>query len=105
NDAMDQVPGVVVIDNDPQIRAGSGFSYGAGSRVMMLVDDMPILSGDIGRPSWTFLPIENLEQVEVIKGASSVMHGSAALSGVINVRTAYPRSEPRTRATVFAGMY
>jgi iron complex outermembrane receptor protein len=102
---IDQVPGVVVVDNDPQIRAGSGFSYGAGSRVMMLVDDLPILSGDIGRPSWTFLPIENLEQVEVIKGASSVLYGSAALSGVINIRTAYPRAEPRTRVNVFAGMY
>jgi outer membrane receptor protein involved in Fe transport len=103
--AMDQVPGVVLVDNDPQIRAGSGFSYGAGSRVMMLVDDLPILSGDIGRPSWSFLPIENLEQVEVIKGASSVLYGSAALSGVINVRTAYPRSEPRTRVTTYGGVY
>ncbi|MBL7981647.1 MAG: TonB-dependent receptor [Flavobacteriales bacterium] len=103
--ALDQVPGVVVVDEDPQIRAGSGFSYGAGSRVMVLVDDMPILSGDIGRPNWTFLPLENLEQVEVIKGASSVLYGSAALSGVINVRTAYPRAEPRTRATVFSGVY
>ncbi len=104
-DAIVQVPGVIVVDNDPQIRAGSGFSFGAGSRVMMLVDDLPILSGDIGRPSWSFLPIENLEQVEVIKGASSVLYGSAALSGVINVRTAYPRSEPRTRATVFSGFW
>ncbi len=104
-EVMVQVPGVIVVDNDPQIRAGSGFSFGAGSRVMMLVDDLPILAGDIGRPSWSFLPIENLEQVEVIKGASSVLYGSAALSGVINVRTAYPRLEPRTRATVYAGIW
>jgi iron complex outermembrane receptor protein len=105
NEALDQVPGVVVVDEDPQIRAGSGFSYGAGSRVQVLVDDIPILSGDIGRPNWTFLPLENIEQVEVIKGASSVLYGSAALSGVINVRTAYPRAEPRTRVTAFTGMY
>ncbi|MBL7953351.1 MAG: TonB-dependent receptor [Flavobacteriales bacterium] len=105
SDALDQVPGVVIVDEEPQIRAGSGFSYGAGSRVQVLVDGVPILSGDIGRPNWTFLPIENLEQVEVIKGASSVLYGSAALSGVINVRTAYPRDKPATRATVFAGMY
>ena len=105
DDALAQCPGVVVIDNDPQIRAGSGFSYGAGSRVMMLVDDLPILSGDIGRPSWSFLPIENLEQVEIIKGASSVLYGSAALTGVINVRTAYPRAEPRTRVNTFGGVY
>lgn len=105
SDALDQVPGVVIVDEEPQIRAGSGFSYGAGSRVQVLVDDVPILSGDIGRPNWSFLPIENLEQVEVIKGASSVLYGSAALSGVINVRTAFPRDKPTTKATVFAGLY
>jgi iron complex outermembrane receptor protein len=103
--ALDQIPGVVVVDDDPQIRSGSGFSYGAGSRVQVLVDDIPVLGGDIGRPNWSFLPMENLEQIEVIKGAASVLHGSAALSGVINIRTAYPRSEPRTRVTTFAGMY
>ncbi|MBK8499909.1 MAG: TonB-dependent receptor [Flavobacteriales bacterium] len=105
SDALDQVPGVVVVDEEPQIRAGSGFSYGAGSRVQVCVDDVPILSGDIGRPNWTFLPLENIEQVEVIKGASSVLYGSAALSGVINVRTSFPRSEPRTRVVTFAGIY
>ena len=104
-DVIVQVPGVIVVDNDPQIRSGSGFSFGAGSRVMMLVDDLPILSGDIGRPTWSFLPIENLEQIEVIKGASSVLYGSAALSGVINVRTAYPRLEPHTRATAYGGIW
>lgn len=103
--ALDQVPGVVVVDDEPQIRASSGFSYGAGSRVQVLVDDIPVLSGDIGRPNWTFLPLENLEQIEVIKGAASVLHGSAALSGVINIRTAYPRAEPRTRVTTFGGIY
>jgi outer membrane receptor protein involved in Fe transport len=102
---LDQVPGVVVVDDDPQIRAGSGFSYGAGSRVMLLVDGLPILSGDIGRPNWSFMPIEDVEQVEIIKGASSVLYGSAALSGVINVRTAYPGAEAVTRATMFGGVY
>ncbi|MBP8822281.1 MAG: TonB-dependent receptor [Flavobacteriales bacterium] len=104
-DALDQVPGVVVVDGDPQIRAGSGFSYGAGSRVMLLADGMPILSGDIGRPNWSFLPLEDVEQVEVIKGASSVLYGSAALSGVINVRTGWPGAAPKTRATVCGGAY
>lgn len=105
SEALDQVPGVVIVDDDPQIRAGSGFSYGAGSRVQVLVDDIPALSGDIGRPNWNFLPLENLEQIEVIKGASSVLYGSSALSGVINIRTAYPRSTPRTRVTMSTGVY
>ncbi|MBK8582744.1 MAG: hypothetical protein IPL86_13245 [Flavobacteriales bacterium] len=55
---LDQVPGVVVVDDDPQIRAGSGFSYGAGSRVMLLVDGLPILSGDIGRLTGALCPLK-----------------------------------------------
>ena len=103
-DAIDQTPGVIVVDNDPQIRASSGYSFGAGSRVQVLIDDIPVLSGDVGRPQWSFLPLENVEQVEVIKGASSVLYGSAALSGVINIRTAYPRAEPRTRVSLLGGV-
>lgn len=105
DDALQQVPGVSIVDGEPQIRSGSGYSFGAGSRVMILMDGLPILSGDAGRPSWAFLPVENVEQVEVIKGASSVLYGSAALSGVINLRTAYPRDKPQTKVSVFTGIY
>ena len=52
--AIEQTPGVSLVDGEPQIRSGSGFSYGAGSRVMVLVDDLPVLSGDAGRPTWGF---------------------------------------------------
>ena len=50
--AIEQTPGVSLVDGEPQIRSGSGFSYGAGSRVMVMVDDLPVLSGDAGRPTW-----------------------------------------------------
>jgi len=103
--AINQSPGVQVVDNEPQIRGGSGFNFGAGSRVMILVDDIPLLSGDAGRPKWSFLPLENLEQIEVLKGAASVLYGSSALSGVINVRTAYPGSEPKTKVNFSSGIY
>ena len=83
--AVNQTPGVQIVDSEPQIRSGSGYSFGAGSRVMIMVDDLPALSGDAGRPSWNFLPVENLEQIEIIKGASSVLYGSAALNGIINI--------------------
>ena len=103
--ALEQVPGVSMVDGEPQIRSGSGFSYGAGSRVMVMVDDLPVLSGDAGRPTWGFLPLENLDQIEVIKGASSVLYGSAALSGVINIRTRFPDTRPLTRVSVQHGAY
>ena len=103
--AINQTPGVQIIDSEPQIRGGSGYSFGAGSRVAVLVDDLPMLSGDAGRPSWGFIPVENLEQIEVIKGASSVLYGTAALSGMINIRTAYPKDTPQTKVTLLVGMY
>ncbi len=103
--AMQQAPGVSIVDGEPQIRGGSGYSFGAGSRVMVLIDDLPILSGDAGRPSWGLFPIENIEQVEVVKGASSVLYGSAALSGAINIRTAYPRDTPITKLTMMTQIY
>ncbi len=102
---LNQVPGLDIMDDQPSIRGGSGYSYGAGSRVLMLIDDMPILSADAGDVKWNFIPIENLSQVEVIKGASSALFGSSALNGVINMRTAYPKDKSETKITIFDGMY
>lgn len=103
--AINKVPGVDIIGDQPSIRGGSGYSYGAGTRVILLVDDMPMVSPDAGDIKWNFLPVENVSQIEVIKGAASALFGSSALNGVINVRTAYPKFEPETKVTIFNGMY
>lgn len=103
--ALEQVPGLSIIDNDPQIRGGSGFTFGVGSRVAIVVDGIPLLSGDAGRPEWSYIPVENIEQVEIIKGASSVLYGSSALNGVIHIRSAYPRSKPKTVINYSVGNY
>jgi outer membrane cobalamin receptor len=102
---MNQMPSVNVVDGQVNIRSGSGWSYGSGSRVLVLVDDMPFLSGDAGQVQWKFLPLENLEQIEVIKGASSVVHGSSALNGVIHIRTAKPQTKPKSSITLITGIY
>ena len=102
---VDQVPGVNVIDGQANIRGGAGWSYGAGSRVIILVDDIPQLSADASDAKWTFIPTENLEQVEVIKGASSALFGSSALNGAINFRTAFPRDTPQTNIGFYSGIY
>lgn len=102
---MNQIPGVTVSDGQASIRGGSGFSYGAGSRVLMLVDELPMISADANDIKWNYLPLENLEQVEVIKGASSALFGSSALNGVINLRTAYAKDKPMTAITTFYGSF
>ena len=102
--AINQAPGVQILNSEVQIRGGSGYSFGAGSRVVVMVDDLPMLSGDAGRPSWGFMPTENLDQIEIIKGASSVLYGSSALSGIINIRTAYPKDTAQTKIVTLVGI-
>ncbi|MFO7670428.1 MAG: TonB-dependent receptor [Bacteroidales bacterium] len=102
---LEKTSGISILNGQPSIRGGSGFSYGVGSRVLMLVDDLPMISGDAGDIKWSFLPVENLNQVEVIKGASSVLYGSSALNGVINLRTRFPGNDPQSEVTIFSGAY
>lgn len=103
--AVDQIPGVEVVDGSANIRGGSGFSYGAGSRVLVLVDELPLLTAGVSDVQWNFIPIENISQIEVLKGASSALFGSSALNGVIHMRTAYPTDKPETKITAFATYY
>lgn len=102
---LEKVPGVNMVGDQANIRGGSGFSYGAGSRVLLLVDDIPIYQADAGFPQWEDVPLENVEQVEVVKGASSALYGSSALNGIINVRTAYAKSKPETSIAPFYTIY
>ncbi|HOY33202.1 MAG TPA: TonB-dependent receptor [Bacteroidales bacterium] len=102
---LNKVPGVDIIASQPSIRGGSGYSYGTGNRVLVMVDDLPILSPDAGDAKWNFIPIENISQIEVLKGASSALFGSSALNGVINVRTAFPTDKPKTKILFNSGIY
>ena len=104
-EALSKVPGLDITDGQPSIRGGSGYSYGAGSRVLLLVDDMPILTPDAGDAKWNFIPVENISQIEVLKGASSALFGSSALNGVINVRTSFPGEKPQTKFSVNSGIF
>ena len=105
NQSLKKVSGVSIIGGQANIRGGSGWSYGAGSRVMLLVDDIPALQADAGFPNWVDLPVENIANIEVVKGAASALYGSSAMNGIINIRTAYATSKPFTRISTFATVY
>ncbi len=100
---LDKMPGFNMIGGQANIRGGSGYSYGAGSRVLLLIDDVPILTADAGFPNWKDVPIENLAQIEVVKGAASALYGSSALNGIVNIRTAFAGSQPELKAALFHG--
>ncbi len=102
---LGKVPGVSIIDGQASIRGGAGFSYGAGTRVLLLMDDMPALQVDAGFPNWSDFPVENISQIEVLKGAASALYGSSAMNGIINIRTGYARDQPETEAAVFGKVW
>jgi outer membrane cobalamin receptor len=102
---INKTQGIEILDGQASIRGGSGYSYGVGSRVLALIDGLPVLSPDAGSIKWQFLPLENISQVEIIKGASSVLYGSSALNGIINFRTADATNVPQTQFFAEAGIY
>lgn len=105
DDALNRLSGVDVIDGQANIRGGSGYSYGAGSRVLLLLDGMPIMQTDAAFPNWNDMPIENVGQVEILKGAASSLYGSSAMNGIVNIRTAVPTPKPYLRIAPFYTTY
>ncbi len=104
SEVLNKVPGVSVVDGQATIRGGVGFSYNTGSRVAVLLDDMPLLGADLGDIQWSFLPIEAAEQIEIIKGSASVLYGSSALNGTVNVRTGWGTTKPITKFQFYEGI-
>jgi outer membrane receptor protein involved in Fe transport len=105
DEAMNKVPGVNMLGKTISIRGGSGFSDATGNRVLALLDDMPIISPENGSIRWETVPIELLEQVEIIKGTASALYGSSALSGVLNMRTINPKPEMVNKVLINYGFY
>jgi len=103
--AVDQAPGAYTMDGQVSIRGGSGFSYGAGSRVLILWNETPLLSGDAGDTKWNSIPIEQAQQIEVIKGATSVLYGSGALNGIVSLIEREPTTETQFSVKMQTGMY
>jgi iron complex outermembrane receptor protein len=104
-DVVAKSPGVQVQDGQISIRGGSSYAYGAGSRTAVLVDGLNYLSGDLNDAQLKFAPLEMAEQVEIIKGAASVMYGSSALNGVVNMRTGWGTDKAYNELTSFYTLY
>jgi outer membrane receptor protein involved in Fe transport len=103
--AVESTPGVNTMDGQVSIRGGSGYAYGVGSRVMLLWNGLPLLSGDAGDIKFNTLPVENTSQIEIIKGASSVLYGSGALNGVVALTEREPKLEGELRVKLQTAVY
>lgn len=102
---LEQLPGLNIADGQANVRSGSGWSYGAGTRVQVLLNDLPLISPDAGQVQWDLLPFESASQIEVLKGAASSLYGSSALNGVIHLRTELPSVEPQAMVQLGSSVY
>ncbi len=105
NEVLEYTPGVYMMEGDVNIRGSSGFSLGAGSRVLFLVDGIPMMPGDSGDIKWDLVPLSQIDRVEIVKGAGSALYGSHALGGVINIITKEPSPKPATTVQYSVGFY
>lgn len=105
DDALRYVPGVHMTQGQINVRGSTGYSRGVGTRVLLLLDGLPLLSGDTGEIIWESLPVYLIERIEIVKGAGSALYGSSALGGVVNVITRDIPDQPEMRLRMYGGMY
>ena len=104
-DALRYIPGVSLTGTQVNIRGSSGYSLGAGSRVLMLLDGTPFIAGDTGELIYELIPMGAVDRIEVVKGASSALYGSNALGGVINIITKPAPEAAESIVRTYAGFY
>ncbi len=82
--------------NYGQLRASFG---GAGTdRGVVLVDGFPAQDGFGGQIDWPAYPADELERVELLRGAGSALYGSGAIGGVLALETFAPLTGPNAVA-------
>lgn len=102
---LNYIPGIKMNGGQVSIRGTSGFAFGLGSRVAMLLDGMPVLSADQGDMKFDIIPSFIIERVEVVKGAGSALYGSSALGGVVNLITTEYKDNARFNFKLYSGIY
>jgi iron complex outermembrane receptor protein len=104
-EAIDHVAGLQMVNGQTNVRGSTGYVQGLNARVLMTVDGVPMNQGDRGGISWDLLAVDEIERLEILKGAGSSVYGSAAFGGVINVTTRDVPTGLHTRLRVNGGVY
>jgi iron complex outermembrane receptor protein len=82
-----------------------GFGENGFGRTLIMLDGRRLNRPDMSSVNWLQIPINNVERIEVVRGASSVLYGDSAVAGVINVITKRGVGKPEVYASVIAGSY
>jgi outer membrane receptor protein involved in Fe transport len=69
-----------------------GFNQRLSNRVLVLVDGRSVYSDFLGATFWQSLSIgvDDIKQIEVVRGPGSALYGAVALNGVVNIITKTP---------------
>ncbi len=105
DEAVDKAAGIQFLNGQINIRGSTGYVQGLNSRVLLLVDGVPMNQGDRGGISWDLVPVDQIERVDILKGAGSSLYGSAALGGVVNLTTKDVPDGPHARVRLTGGRY
>ncbi|MFM6985072.1 MAG: TonB-dependent receptor [Hydrogenophaga sp.] len=71
-----------------------GFGATAGSNVVVLVDGVRQNEGDFSGANLSWLSIDSVERIEVLRGSAAVLYGEGATGGVIHVITSKGLASP-----------
>jgi TonB-dependent siderophore receptor len=82
-----------------------GMGQTTASNVLVLVDGFRLNSPDLAGPDFSSVPIDQIERIEIIRGAGSVIYGSGAVGGVVNIITKRGKKEPTARPYASYGSY
>lgn len=83
---LDSVPGIQ-LETNSQFGTGVEIQGLSSRHVLILVDGERVTGRSGDRFDVSRLRLENVAQVEIVKGAASALYGSEAMGGVINLRT------------------
>lgn len=79
---------------------------GGGNSVLFMIDGMPTWAGFYGHANPDTYAVNGVERVEVVKGPSSILYGSGAMGGSVNIITKKQNVEGFTgRARAMFGSY
>ena len=79
------------------------------NHILILMDGRPIrdpISGGLNNSVYTTFPIDAIDHIEIIRGPGSVLYGSCAYSGVINIITKTAKNEGfKSNVSLMYGTY
>src|SRR6185503_6678064 len=108
SDALREVPGLDVVQTGPRGGVTSVFLRGASSeQTLVLIDGIeannPI---DAGRGfNFANLTSDNIDRIEILRGPQSVLYGSDAMGGVVNIITRRGAGEPQASFMLEGGSF